>query len=258
MKKIILINLFSCIIVSFLYSQKEDQFCDCYKKEISNVGSCSSFRNHVRNDEIEKLLLGNFIATIEFFYNSSDDGASCFRMMVDPYSKSCIVEIKYISNFQDANNEARRMYPSIGLSGNDPSITDDRIKDIKKHNTDAFAKQDKERINLYKIKKLSHPISKQFALELYEKMYLFIDNFKGKRNPLVLRTDYFRSSNFSSGGYLVTFRTLVEDELCSLWIHEPRGNALKMADLCRQIISDAIASEFDESKYMSVLNSFKN
>jgi hypothetical protein len=36
----------------------------------------------------------------------------------------------------------------------------------------------------------------------------------------------------------------------------PEGNALKMADLCRQIITDAIANELDEEEYLYILNEF--
>ena len=78
-------------------------------------------------------------------------------------------------------------------------------------------------------------------------MVSFIDNFKaGGMAPTI------------SDGYSVKFRTVVDDEVWSLWIHEPQEIALKMADLCRQIITDGIANKLDESKYITVLDTCEN
>jgi hypothetical protein len=58
-----------------------------------------------------------------------------------------------------------------------------------------------------------------------------------------------------SDGYSVIFRTVADDEAWSLSIHMPKGDVVKMADLCRQIITNAKAKKPDEKKYFS--NVFK-
>jgi len=61
-------------------------------------------------------------------------------------------------------------------------------------------------------------------------------------------------------GYSLSFRAVIDDEVWSLRIRSPQRNniLLKMADLCRQIITDAIAYELDEAKYITVLDTFEN
>ena len=99
-----------------------------------------------------------------------------------------------------------------------------------------------------KVETLSFPISDQFAGMLYSIMSSFIVNFKVKGIPVL-----------SVDGYSVTFRSVVDDEVWSLWMCNPRGNlSRKMAELCVQIITDARATKLDESKYITVLNTFEN
>ena len=95
----------------------------------------------------------------------------------------------------------------------------------------------------FKVEIKSIPISKQFAEKLYKMMGSFIDNFKAKR-----------VSGKSFDGYSVSFRTVVADEVWSLGIHEPRGNAEIMTNLCMKIIKDAKDDQLDEAMNLSVLN----
>ena len=88
-------------------------------------------------------------------------------------------------------------------------------------------------------------IASRLAEKLYEKMVFFIDKFKARGVPPGIY-----------GGYNVVFRNVVDDEVWSLDIHNPKGDALKMANLCRQIITDANANKLDISKYIIVLNTF--
>jgi hypothetical protein len=76
-------------------------------------------------------------------------------------------------------------------------------------------------------------------------MVSFISNFKAKGRQSI-----------STDGYTVTFRNVVDDELWSLELHEPKGNALKLSDLCRQIITDSQTGKLDERMYISVLDEF--
>jgi hypothetical protein len=104
-----------------------------------------------------------------------------------------------------------------------------------------------EWLNRYKIDFLHFSISALFAEDLYRKTVSFINNFKVKGMP-----------HIAVDGYSITFRTVVDDEVWSLWISNPQGkNVLKMSDLCREIITDALNGKLDEQKYLFVLNTFE-
>jgi hypothetical protein len=105
-----------------------------------------------------------------------------------------------------------------------------------------------EWLNQYKVDSLSFPVGARFAEDLYKKIVSLINNFTVKGMP-----------HIGLDGYSVTFRTVVDDEVWSLWISNPRGkNAVRMSDLCRQIITDAKSGKLDEKRYMSVLDTFEN
>ena len=199
---------------------------------------------------VEKLFFGDFNAWLEFFYDPSQEGASGFRIVKK--GASYILEVKYISNYEEASEEATEKHPPIGVS--DPtSITDVIRNQIMEHNRNAFAKQYEEMVKLYKVETRSYSISNQFAEKLYQKMFFCIDNFEAKK---VYPPDLVPVTR---GGYTVTFRTVVDDAmLWSLMILNPHGNDVhKMADLCRQIISDAQANQLDEQKYITILETFE-
>ncbi|MDR1182922.1 MAG: hypothetical protein LBL13_13195 [Bacteroidales bacterium] len=178
--------------------------------------------------DVEKLFFGEFNAPVEFFYNpsfeASTKGASGFRIVRDSLKSSYVFEIKHISNHEKVYREVWDRYSTMVNS-------EEKYKFVEK-----------EQIKLFKVETLSYLISDQFAEKLYKKMVSLIDNFKAKGvSPIIV------------DGYSVTFRTVVDDEVWSLWIHMPQGNALKMADLCRQIITDAETNTFEESKYVELL-----
>jgi hypothetical protein len=91
----------------------------------------------------------------------------------------------------------------------------------------------------------SFPVSNQFAEVLYKKMVSLIANFKVVGiAPLV------------DDGEGVTFRTVVEDEVWTLSIHAPQVDALKMCNICLQIIKDAKNNQLDEASYIRLLGDF--
>ena len=96
----------------------------------------------------------------------------------------------------------------------------------------------------YNIESLTFPVSPQFAEELHKKMVSLIGNFKGKGVPRRI-----------IGGHSVVFRNVVEDEVWSLRIKNPKVHPLK--ELCIQILADAKTNQLDESKYMAVLNTLE-
>ena len=91
----------------------------------------------------------------------------------------------------------------------------------------------------------SFSISAQLAEKMYKKMVSLIYNIKAKG-----------TQKFILDGYGVNFRAVVEDEVWSLIIHIPSGNAVKMFDLCKQICDDADANKLDEAKYIKILDDF--
>jgi len=181
------------------------------KRVEHNMKALEETYNLDSKGELEKLLLGNFNASVEFYYHPSFEGASGFRVYKESLDKSNILKITYISNYRE-----------------------------------VISFNQEERLKRCKVDTNSLPISNQFAEILHRSMVVFIHNFKVKGLPVIFLD-----------GYSVTFRVVVEDEVWSLRIHMPQGNAKKMSDLCRQIITDAQNSQFDESKYMSILNTFE-
>jgi len=91
----------------------------------------------------------------------------------------------------------------------------------------------------------SFSISAQLAEKMYKKMVSLIYNIRAKG-----------TQRFILDGYGVNFRAVVEDEVWSLYIHIPSGNAVKMFDLCKQICDDADANKLDEAKYIKILDDF--
>ena len=57
-------------------------------------------------------------------------------------------------------------------------------------------------------------------------------------------------------GYYATFRVVVNEEVWSLEINEPSGNALKMSNLCRKVLDDTKDKKLDETSCIKILDSF--
>ena len=242
MKNIFVTSFLWAFFIPFAFSQnKEHVDGGHFEKSIEyNVKSQYDGSHNLNSKgEIQKMFFGDFNAPVEFYYLPTSTATmnkeliSGFRIV---RNSSNILEVKYISNYVEAAEEAQKMYPlNPNLSWEHPQ------------NKTAWAKQFEEMNKLYKIETLSFPISSRFAENLYQKMVSLIDNFKAKGVPPVI-----------FGGYSAMFRNVVEDEVWSLCIDMPNGDALKMSDLCRQIITDALADQLDETKYITVLKTFEN
>lgn len=245
MKRIIAVGLLWNLFFSIVFSQNKENATNgdfvktiTYNLSMSLVGT----QYNINKRDIEKLFFGDFNAPVEFFFNPSSEAVpsmgtpSGLRIIRDTLNKSSILEIKYISNYREANKEAEKKYPLIAGIPVKPDT-------IAEHNKAMIAKYYEEASKLYKIETHSYPISNLLAEKLYEKMGSFIGNFKGKGVPGII-----------FDGYSVTFRTVVEDEVWSLWILMPQGDALKMTDLCLQIIKDADANQLNEREYIRTLD----
>ncbi|MCL2651702.1 MAG: hypothetical protein FWD60_11870 [Candidatus Azobacteroides sp.] len=212
--------------------------------------------------DIEKLFSDKVNAPIEFFFEPSSEAArlmgppSGFRIIKDTSNTFSMLEIKYISNYKEATKEAeatvKEKQKSLMIDVSIEvlnSIPRNLFNLLWTYNSNIYSDSSylkmyyEELPNHFKIETLSYSISDQFAEKLYEKMVSFIDNFKAKGVPGIM-----------FDGYSVTFRTVVEDEVWSLSIHMPQGDALKMANLCKQIIDDADANKLNESEYNKLLD----
>lgn len=244
MKKNIAISLLWILFIPIVYSQNGENTTsnDVFKTIANNLRmSMIGPQYNINKRDVEKLFFGDFNAPFEFFFNPSSECKpnipSGFRIVRDTVHKSYILEIKHISNYREVNKETEKKYPLIS------GVSSSGIPDtIAEHNRAMIAKYYEERVKFYKVETHSYSINNLFAKRFYENMVSFIGNFKAKGiSPL----------NFD--GYSVTFRVVVEDEVWSLDIHMPQGDALKMANFCKQIIDDADAKKLDESKYIKLL-----
>jgi hypothetical protein len=263
MMKRIIAACFSVFFISSAFSQNTGGYHNggTFSKTVEyNLIMPKTLYNVKSKEYIEKLFFGDFNAMTEFCYNPSSEVNPCipsgFRIFRDSTDTSFILQVKYISNYREASKEASaaaKKAMELQMLDLPPKLLDSLPRDvfnrIFEYNGDIF----KNKYKLYseelprhcKVEIKSIPISDQLAAKLHKKMAFLIDNFKAK-GPRGIIVD----------GYAVTFRNVVDDEVWSLRIHIPTGNAKTMADLCLQIITDARADQLEESKYLSRLEDF--
>jgi len=247
MKIIVMIIFFLNSSILCAFSQNTGSIVSQYLKRVEhNMIMLEAVYNLKSKGDVEKLLLPDFNAPVEFFSKPDRDGI-VFSIRIVKGSSFWNLEIKYITNFFVVNRSLADKFPEITENSSSfSSLPTPSADEVRKHNDAVRAKRTEESLMLYIVDTLSFPIGNQLAEQLYEKMVSLIVNFKAKGFP---RT--------CLGCYTTSFRTVIDDEVWSLWIHAPEGNALKMADLFGQIITDAIANELNEAEYINVLNSFE-
>jgi hypothetical protein len=249
-KKAIVSGFLCFFLISPVFSQRgEYEGGASFTKRIEyNLIMLYEVYNLRSKEEVEKLFFGDFNAPVEFFYNPSFRGASGFRIVKDSLAKSCTLEIKYVVNYEEAFKEAAENIRQIDIPQEMwDSLPKDLLQLMWDYNSNgAKGKRLYEELTKHlKVETRSFTVSDRFSELFYSKMVSFIDKFKGRGVPPTVLD-----------GYSVVFRTVVEDEVWSLAIHMPNGEALKMADLCRQITTDAEKNEWDESKYIVLLDKF--
>ena len=263
MKRIIFACFVCVFSISFAFSQNvEAHFYGgiSLKRIENNMWGGVGIYNIKSKSDIEKLFFGDFNALIEFCYDPSSEVNPCipsgFRIIRDSLNSSYILEVKHISNYREASKEAKKEAKKMHmpqLSGLPVRLLDSLPRDVSNQireyirsisDNNVYRKMYFEELSKhFKVEIKSIPISNQFAEKLYKMMGSFIDNFKAKG-----------VAPFGVDGYSVSFRTVVADEVWSLGIHEPRGNAEIMTNLCMKIIKDANDDQLDESMNLSVLN----
>lgn len=194
--------------------------------------------------KIEILLFGDYNAAVEFFFSPSFEGASGFRIVEDTINSSYSLEIKYICNYEEAIKQSEAKFPSIGIPAKLFSSLPKNIDSlIYEYNLAMRYRREDEMLKLYKVGVATHSVSQKFAKKIYTKMVSVIRDFqvKGKPNKIL-------------DGYNVTFRNVVNDELWTLNIHMPQGDIETFSNICRQIIIDVKNGNFDETKFIPLLN----
>jgi hypothetical protein len=203
--------------------------------------------NFGSKSDVEKLFFGDFNAPIEFFYAPSFESSTGFRIRKDSLNTSWILEYKHIPNYEKVLRKCEDKYLVSGIPAD--MMHSMPLDSIPLYSNELIWKQiHDESLKFFRVETQSFCISDQFAEKLYQKMVLFINNFKAK-GRLILAMD----------GYSVTFRNVVDDEVWSLEIHLPEGDALKLVDFCRQIMTDIETNTFKEStKYIELLDELLN
>ena len=263
MKRIIFACFVCVFSIPFAFSQNVKAHFNggnSLKRIENNMTFGPGFYNIYSKSDLEKLFFGDFNALIEFCYDPSSEVNPCvpsgFRIIRDSLNSSYILEVKHISNYREASKEASKEVKKAQM----PKLLDLPVRLLDSLSRDVFNQIWEYNRNIsgykvynkmyseelpkhFKVEIKSISISNQFAEKLYKMMGSFIDNFTAKGIPgMVL------------DGYSVSFRTVVADEVWSLGIHEPRGNAEIMTNLCMKIIKDANDDQLDESMNLSVLN----
>jgi hypothetical protein len=265
MKRIIFTCLICFLLNSICSSQNigENFICGQSIKRIENNLMGSSIFNIKSKSDIEKLFFGDLNALIEFCYMPSSEVNPCmpsgFRIIRDSCNSSYILEVKRVINcmeaIKEASIEAKKAqmsqlldFPAKFLD----SLPRDVLNQIWEYNRkisdkSVFHKMYSEELpKHYKVEIKSIRINNHFAEKLYKMMISFIDNYKAIGIPPMI-----------NDGYSVSFSTVVADEVWSLRIHMPIGDANKMANLCLKIINDVNDDDqIEESTFKSVLDNY--
>jgi len=111
------------------------------------------------------------------------------------------------------------IYTSFWLTTVVSRETKDRIKEHNKQA--AHLKKSDELYTPYRPEPLKIQISSELAEKMHDKTSILIENFRGVGIPLN-----------SADGFTVTFRCVKDNELWTLWIHNPmEGKTLQFSDL---------------------------
>ncbi len=244
MKRPLITCLVYALLIPNLFSQEgDDHRGGRFTKTIGyNLLVLEDTYNLESKSDIEKLLFGKYNSPVEFFHIPSSGEYAGFRIVRDSAKTSYTLEVKYITNYVEARHIADTKYPLINTPLSLDKFQNQYLSEDEKELL-SFRRNREERIKLYNVEILSLPITEQFAEKLHDKMASVIDNFKAGGVPPHI-----------FDGYEVTFRTVVEDEVWSLKVQAPGGNACTMSDLCIQIIEDVKNDTFKETKYIKLLD----
>jgi hypothetical protein len=252
--KALFISIFLGVIISPMFSQSFDHTGPGrFLKRVEYDVTLDNKYNLDSKGNIERLLFGDFNAPFEFFLAPSFSASVGVRLVMDATNTSYLLEVKQILNHSEVRKEVEAKYPSVVVPASDyPSIPSEILDQMAETNRSMWAKQREEALTLYRVGTRAMLVSNLFADKLYHKMVSFIEHFKAKEVPgLTGKGNMIMTIN---DGEYTTFRTVVEDEVWSLCIQNPTGNARRWSNLCQQIITDIRAGTFDETKYLKLLD----
>ena len=202
---------------------------------------------------LEKVLFGNTNVKVEFVVEPSFEGAYGIRVIKDSSETSSSLEVKRIINWKEVEKQMQKAFPVKGytiqelnakIAEREKMSEEERELSILKSRI-RNEKREKESLKRYQVHTFIIPISDLFAEKLYAKFVSFIDDFKAKElEPNLLMGD----------GETTVFRCIVDQEIWTLSIpFKTEEKARELSDLCKQIVEDAEAGRFDESKYIGSL-----
>ena len=202
---------------------------------------------------LEKVLFGNTNAKVEFVVEPSFEGAYGIRVIKDSSETSSSLEVKRIINWKEVEKQMQKAFPVKGytiqelnakIAEREKMSEEERELSILKSRI-RNEKREKESLKRYQVHTFIIPISDLFAEKLYAKFVSFIDDFKAKE----------LEPNLMMGvGETTVFRCIVDQEIWTLSIpFKTEEKARELSDLCKQIVEDAEAGRFDESKYIGSL-----
>ena len=202
---------------------------------------------------LEKVLFGNTNAKVEFVVEPSFEGAYGIRVIKDSSETSSSLEVKRIINWKEVEKQMQKAFPVKGytiqelnakIAEREKMSEEERELSILKSRI-RNEKREKESLKRYQVHTFIIPILDLFAEKLYAKFVSFIDDFKAKElEPNLLMGD----------GETTVFRCIVDQEIWTLSIpFKTEEKARELSDLCKQIVEDAEAGRFDESKYIGSL-----
>ena len=202
---------------------------------------------------LEKVLFGNTNAKVEFVVEPSFEGAYGIRVIKDSSETSSSLEVKRIINWKEVEKQMQKAFPVKGytiqelnakIAEREKMSEEERELSILKSRI-RNEKREKESLKRYQVQTFIIPISDLFAEKLYAKFVSFIDDFKAKElEPNLLMGD----------GETTVFRCIVDQEIWTLSIpFKTEEKARELSELCKQIVEDAEAGRFDESKYIGSL-----
>ena len=202
---------------------------------------------------LEKVLFGNTNAKVEFVVEPSFEGAYGIRVIKDSSETSSSLEVKRIINWKEVEKQMQKAFPVKGYTIQELNAKiAERVKMSEEERELSILKsrirnekREKESLKRYQVHTFIIPISDLFAEKLYAKFVSFIDDFKAKElEPNLLMGD----------GETTVFRCIVDQEIWTLSIpFKTEEKARELSDLCKQIVEDAEAGRFDESKYIGSL-----
>ena len=201
---------------------------------------------------IDRLFFGSRNSFVEFVLEDTPEGsneATALRIIKKQNDNSYELEVMRLQNLLDVyyeklmhvvSEKTTPIFAPFWLSSAVSSETKNRINE---HNKEANSlKHSDELYKPYRPEPIKLEVSRELAEKLHEKTSMLIDNFKGVGTPLNI-----------NGGFRVTFRCVVDDELWTLSVHYPDNRTvLRLSDLFRQIITDSIDGKMDETKYLKL------